>query len=660
MSPPLSGLNLDIEALSGICGSISIACWVVVFSPQIIENFRRSSADGLSLIFVIVWLLGDIFNILGAVLQGVLPTMTILAVYYTLADIVLLGQRFYYRGFTLSDAPAHTITPTMDEEAVEGDPPTEQSSLLPHKRPSNTPARPTISDAAGPSAHGSFSSLRSHLSSSHLDATHLSPATPFTPPKTSPLAAESMKKPKSTLYTLSFDIGALILVCAAGVLGWWLSFRSSRAQYPDHYDNHHHDRHRSPLSTDDTLESLHFDLWGQIFGYFCAVLYLGSRIPQILLNYRRKSTEGVSMLFFLFACVGNLTYVMSIFAYEPGCARFENYDDVRSGCESGEWARGYGQYILLNASWLIGSAGTLLLDLMIFGQFWIYRDQGWLAGLEVVPETKHPHQRHLSSDPSTTQQHRYTRPQSHDNKTRTPNKHRPASLDLMATRPAPTTLQTPATPQTQPLQAALSTPSPGSWRHPRSDEIARRQKANTFDDSNVRKIVWNAVALVALFYVSSHPWIQTFQPLTTPILLLVYLLGLYNIATALSPLVNNTDELTDIPLTPTQRSLLGLDPNATPPLTPGTQYITPPRYPRSPTPRNISPATRSASNYSTPITRSPSFGREGSDSPTASLAASPLWQKSLGRSRDTARRSSYGSPSFLGPGWEGGYGGAEQ
>lgn len=55
--------------------SISIACWVVVFSPQIIENFRRGSADGLSLQFIIVWLAGDVFNILGAVLQGVLPTM---------------------------------------------------------------------------------------------------------------------------------------------------------------------------------------------------------------------------------------------------------------------------------------------------------------------------------------------------------------------------------------------------------------------------------------------------------------------------------------------------------------------------------------------------------------------------------------------------------
>ena len=48
---------------------------VVVFSPQIIENFRRSSAEGLSVLFVFVWLVGDVFNIFGAVLQGVLPTM---------------------------------------------------------------------------------------------------------------------------------------------------------------------------------------------------------------------------------------------------------------------------------------------------------------------------------------------------------------------------------------------------------------------------------------------------------------------------------------------------------------------------------------------------------------------------------------------------------
>jgi hypothetical protein len=84
MYPPAQSVNLDIEALSGICGSISIACWVVVFSPQIIENFRRSSAEGLSIVFIVVWLVGDIFNILGAVLQGVLPTMVGLILFESL------------------------------------------------------------------------------------------------------------------------------------------------------------------------------------------------------------------------------------------------------------------------------------------------------------------------------------------------------------------------------------------------------------------------------------------------------------------------------------------------------------------------------------------------------------------------------------------------
>jgi hypothetical protein len=75
MYPPSQGLTLDIEALSSILGSVSIACWIVVFSPQIIENFRRGSADGLSVVFIVVWSVGDVFNVLGGMLQGVLPTM---------------------------------------------------------------------------------------------------------------------------------------------------------------------------------------------------------------------------------------------------------------------------------------------------------------------------------------------------------------------------------------------------------------------------------------------------------------------------------------------------------------------------------------------------------------------------------------------------------
>lgn len=56
-------------------GTLTDSFPVVVFSPQIIQNFQRNSADALSIQFIIIWLLGDVFNILGAVLQGVLPTM---------------------------------------------------------------------------------------------------------------------------------------------------------------------------------------------------------------------------------------------------------------------------------------------------------------------------------------------------------------------------------------------------------------------------------------------------------------------------------------------------------------------------------------------------------------------------------------------------------
>lgn len=74
------------------------------------------------------------------------------------------------------------------------------------------------------------------------------------------------------------------------------------------------------------------------------------------------------MLFFLFACIGNLTYVLSIIAYEPHCS------GKHGRCAKGEAAAVYGRYILVNASWLLGSLGTLFLDFGIFCQFFIYRD----------------------------------------------------------------------------------------------------------------------------------------------------------------------------------------------------------------------------------------------------------------------------------------------
>jgi uncharacterized protein with PQ loop repeat len=335
----------------------------VVFSPQIIENWKRSSAEGLSITFIVIWLAGDFFNIFGAVLQGVLPTMIILAVYYTLADIVLLLQCFWYKGFTLRD---EVKKPT--DESDDSSDASEESPLLPERRPQTNASpytngngngievqRPNVSDLDRRHSNHSQRSFRERFLST--DATHLSPVTPLLDDPTSGRrnsAVVARPQPASSnLQTILFNLGTVILVIAAGVFGWYLSARNATAPNPP--DTH-------DPSSDSTL---HFNLWGQISGYVCALLYLGSRVPQLLLNYRRKSTEGISMLFFLFACLGNLTYVLSILVYKPKCGGHV--------CHDGEGMAEYGTYIAVNFSWLLGSFGTLLLDAGVFVQYFMYR-----------------------------------------------------------------------------------------------------------------------------------------------------------------------------------------------------------------------------------------------------------------------------------------------
>ncbi|KAI0697888.1 PQ-loop-domain-containing protein [Cytidiella melzeri] len=111
------------EELSGILGWMSIACWIVVYSPQIIENYQLKSGEGLSTLFVYIWLAGDLANLSGAVLAGLLPTIIILAVYYSACDIVLLAQIYYYRwsrGRQLASSPlvpgVRAPTPVLSEE----------------------------------------------------------------------------------------------------------------------------------------------------------------------------------------------------------------------------------------------------------------------------------------------------------------------------------------------------------------------------------------------------------------------------------------------------------------------------------------------------------------------------------------------------------------
>lgn len=209
------------------------------------------------------------------------------------------------------------------------------------------------------------------------------------------------------------------------------------------------------------------------------------------------------------------------------------------------------------------------------------------------------------------------------------------------------------TPATPPV-----TDSPGTWLHPRLEEITRRQEATTFTDGNVKRIAVNVVVLIALIFL--HSFLARVLPSKKSFPYAVWnysryaywtvlAIPLFNIGTNLLPLFRPKDDLSDIPLTPGQRRLLGLPPTSAPP-TPGSAYSTPPRYSRTPSISGSAGSKRSFS--SSPRSSASNFGSSiglNGNGNLAGLASpqSPLLQKAMNGARRSSI-SSLGSPSPMG------------
>ncbi|KAL9682948.1 hypothetical protein QQ045_014760 [Rhodiola kirilowii] len=70
--------------------------------------------------------------------------------------------------------------------------------------------------------------------------------------------------------------------------------------------------------------------YGQIMGWGMAVIYISGRVPQILLNMR-GNVEGLSPLMFIFALMGNTTYILSILV------RSSKWVDVKANMPFGSY-----------------------------------------------------------------------------------------------------------------------------------------------------------------------------------------------------------------------------------------------------------------------------------------------------------------------------------
>lgn len=255
------------EALSGIFGSVSLACWIFLLVPQLVENYRNSSAEAISLAFIFVWFLGDICNLAGALWAGLVPVVVAIGVYFCIADGVLIAQCLYYGivnkrreakallnaqpSSSSSGGDRHGPQHQQEEESHEEEP------LLKRTR-TNSITIPGSADR-----RRSSNSLRRRTSSS-VQRDQL---------------AKILEESDESGARLWFKNGMSVLaIVVVGAVGWALAYESG-AWKP------------SPTSNDSDEEKM--ALGAQILGYLSAVAYLGARIPQIVKNARDRSCEGM-------------------------------------------------------------------------------------------------------------------------------------------------------------------------------------------------------------------------------------------------------------------------------------------------------------------------------------------------------------------------------
>ncbi|KAG5927854.1 hypothetical protein E4U42_001696 [Claviceps africana] len=298
------------QALSGIFGSISLTAWICLLLPQLIANYKAKSADGLSMAFLIVWLLGDACNLMGALFTKLAPSAIALATYFCFLDAILIGQTGYYKVKAAHRrASARRETFLVAESTCEGSP------LLGRRRSST--------DLPG-----------SHVRHDTHRESALEPIRKV-------VTGEDETPERRPLLN---NLLGLMAVYIIGFVGWFISYKAGAWDgdegIPDDGPS------VPPSDADDMKAKL-----GLALGYTSALFYLCARLPQIFKNYRDKSCEGLSLLFFMLSLTGNMTYGLSLIAYSQ-----------------------QKEYLLNALPWLLGSLGTIVEDSTIFVQFRLYGD----------------------------------------------------------------------------------------------------------------------------------------------------------------------------------------------------------------------------------------------------------------------------------------------
>jgi hypothetical protein len=198
--------------------------------PQLVENYRQSSADGISITFLLVWMAGDITNLAGALWADLVPTVIALAIYFCFADAVLLSQCFYYNTLNARRERKRSLA------AVDNAAPNEHAPLLADQQQENL-------GLPGSRRRSSAASRR---------------RTRSTTERSNSLTNILEEGKGSTAWMKNTWSVAIILI--AGAAGWAIAWRAG-AWKP------------TPVDTPDG--DRHMPIGAEILGYASAICYLG-------------------------------------------------------------------------------------------------------------------------------------------------------------------------------------------------------------------------------------------------------------------------------------------------------------------------------------------------------------------------------------------------
>lgn len=138
-----------------------------------------------------------------------------------------------------------------------------------------------------------------------------------------------------------------------------------------------------PHDAGDLAGLINFDraLYGHYLSWLSTLLYLLSRLPQILLNFRRRSTSGLAISLFIAAFFGNTFYSLSLLTNPLGHADYPPWGGNGIAGEDGSsWEEWWGRSL----PFFLGAAGVLCMDAAVGVQYLCWGEGEVVVKDEVV------------------------------------------------------------------------------------------------------------------------------------------------------------------------------------------------------------------------------------------------------------------------------------